>query len=236
MYKRVILKLSGEALSSGNTGNYDTSMIELLLGEIKQLISDGFEVSVVVGGGNYWRGAENPHVKRVKSDYIGMIATAMNALYISDYCEKLDIDNAVMSPMVIGSLFEPFNAKNAIKHLKDKKLVILSCGTGHPFFSTDTSTALYGSQIEADAILMLKSGVDGVYTDDPKKNRNARFIPKMTYDEVLKNDVINVFDKAVCTICMQSQIPTVVLGFGFGNITKAIRGEKIGTIVNSGLV
>lgn len=231
MYKRVMLKISGEALA-GEIGGYDRELIETLGREVGALAADGIQAAMVTGGGNFWRGARSDdRVVRTNSDCIGMLATAMNAVYISDCFETMGIKTEIMSPVPIGNVFTPFSRQKALAALDEGKTLIFAFGTGHPYFSTDTSCALYGSEIDADVILALKSGVDGVYTKDPVKYpEEAVFIESITYDEVIADSGINVIDKAAACICRESGLKTIVLGFEKGNIIKAARGDKIGTL------
>lgn len=231
MYQRVIIKISGEALADSEGKGYNRALIESIGEEVRTLVKSGVQPAIVTGAGNYWRGARSDHrVHRVNSDNMGMLATAMNALYIADCFETMGIDVCVMSSIQIGGVFEMFHRQKAIQALKDGRVLIFAYGTGHPYFSTDTSTALYGSEIDAEAVLALKFGVDGVYTKDPKKFDDAKLIEQITYDEIIANNDINVMDKAAACICRESGLKTIVFAFAQGNILKAAAGEKIGTL------
>ena len=231
MYKRVILKLSGEALAGDTTQAFDNKTINGFILQIKEIIKKGVEVCVVVGGGNFWRGrSANEAMDRTKADQIGMMATIMNAIYLSDSFAQNDIESVVMTPFVVGAMTEQFNKQTALKHLQNKKVLIFAGGIGHPFFSTDTVTALRACELEADAILFAKS-IDGVYDKDPAKHCDAKKFDEIPCKDIVEKN-LQVIDIAAANLCYEHKIPVIIFGLLEENsIIKAGTGEKIGTIV-----
>jgi len=232
-FKRVILKLSGEALrEEGSRDNISPEIVSGIATQIKDANAAGIEIGIVVGGGNFWRGASASHrgMDRATADYMGMLATVINACALQETLEKLGQPTRVCSAIEVSQICEPFIRRRAIRHLEKGRVTILAGGTGNPFFSTDTCAALRASEIGAD--LMIKATkVDGVYTDDPKKNPDAQMIEKLTYHEVLQKN-LKVMDPAAVSLCWENKIPIVVLNiFVDGNISRAFRGEKVGTII-----
>lgn len=231
MHKRVILKLSGEALSGDTDKAFDNQTINNFVLQIKQVIEKGVELCIVVGGGNFWRGrSANEKMDRTKADQIGMMATIMNAIYLSDSLAQNDIKSVVMTPFVVGAMTEQFNKQSALKHLKHKKVLIFAGGIGHPFFSTDTITALRACELEADAILFAKS-IDGVYDKDPAKYSDAKKFDEIPCKDIVEKN-LQVIDIAAASLCYEHKIPVIIFGLLEENsIVKASIGEKIGTIV-----
>ncbi len=231
MYKRVILKLSGEALAGDTDKAFDNNTINSFVLQIKEIINKGIEVCVVVGGGNFWRGrSANEAMDRTKADQIGMMATIMNAIYLSDSFKQNDIDTVVMTPFSVGSMTEQFNKQIALNYLSNKKVLIFAGGIGHPFFSTDTITALRACELEADAILFAKS-IDGVYDKDPARYNDAKKFDEIPCKDIVEKN-LQVIDIAAASLCYEHKIPVIIFGLLEKNsIVRASLGEKIGTIV-----
>ena len=235
-YKRVLLKISGEALLGAQQFGIDKVPVEMMCNEIKSLLDNKVQVAVVVGGGNIFRGMKNSAalgMDRASGDYVGMLATVMNALTIQSGLKKMGVDCRVQTAIAMNQIAEPYIRLRAIRHLEKGRVVIFAAGTGNPFFTTDTAAALRASEINAEIMLMAKNGVDGVYTDDPKTNPDAKLIKEMTYDEIIKND-LKVMDTAACDLCKQNKIPIAVFDFkAEGSMAKIVYGEKIGTHIES---
>lgn len=232
MYKRVLLKLSGEALSA-NGNSFDPDILKNLASEIKEVHAMGVEVAIVVGGGNFIRGkmAEQLGIDRVQADYMGMLGTMINALAIQGALEQQEVPTRVQSAIEMSKIAEPFIVRRATRHLEKGRVVIFGAGTGSPYFSTDTTAALRASEIKADVILMAKNGVDGVYTADPKKDPSAVRYDSLTYMEVIQKG-LQVMDTTATSMCMDNNIDLVVFNMNQGgNIKKAVLQENIGTIV-----
>ena len=231
MYKRVLLKLSGEALAGDGEAPFDNNIISEIVSQIKFIIKKGGQVSLVIGGGNFWRGrSANPKMDRCKADQIGMLATVMNAVYVADFLKQKGLSSVVMTPFTIGTMTELFSKDLALKYLSENKIIIFAGGIGHPFFSTDTVTALRASELQADAILYAKS-IDGVYNDDPAKNPDAVKYDKIRCKEIIEKN-LKVIDIAAANLCFEQSIPVVIFGLLEDNcIVKAAMGEKIGTLV-----
>ncbi|MDD6259407.1 MAG: UMP kinase [Erysipelotrichaceae bacterium] len=233
MYKRVLLKLSGEALS-GNEKNFDPDILHNLAVEIKEAQSLGIQIAIVVGGGNFIRGktVTDIGIDRVQGDYMGMLATIINALAIQSALEGVGVDTRVQTSIEMPKVAEPFIQRRAVRHLEKGRVVIFGGGTGSPYFSTDTTAALRASEIKADVILMAKNGVDGVYSADPKKDPNAVRYDNLTYMDLL-NKGLQVMDSTATSMCMDNNMELMVFNMNEqGNIVKAMKGEKIGTIIN----
>lgn len=233
MYKRVLLKLSGEALS-GNEKNFDPDILHNLAVEIKEAQSLGIQIAIVVGGGNFIRGktVTDIGIDRVQGDYMGMLATIINALAIQSALEGVGVDTRVQTSIEMPKVAEPFIQRRAVRHLEKGRVVIFGGGTGSPYFSTDTTAALRASEIKADVILMAKNGVDGVYSADPKKDKNAVRYDHLTYMDLL-NKGLQVMDSTATSMCMDNNMELMVFNMNEqGNIVKAMKGEKIGTIIN----
>ena len=230
--RRVLLKLSGEAFGGGEVGvNPD------VVGSIAKEIAEGAkkaEVAIVVGGGNFFRGAElsNRGMDRARADYMGMLGTVMNALALQDFLEQADVDTRVQSAISMAQVAEAYIPLRAIRHLEKQRVVIFGAGAGMPYFSTDTVSAQRALEIKADEVLVAKNGVDGVYTDDPKRNPDAELIESISYHDALVRE-LKVVDATAFSLCMDNQMPMRVFGMNTpGNITAAIAGEQIGTRVN----
>lgn len=231
-YKRILLKLSGESLSGSKGTGIDFEKVLDVCREIAEVAAKGIEVAIVVGGGNFWRGRSNQQMDRCTSDYIGMLGTTMNALAIGDAFKQLGQPVRVQTGVEMRQIAEYYIKDRAIKHLTNKRVVVFGCGTGSPFFSTDTAAALRAAEISADAVLKA-TNVDGIYTKDPKKHEDAEKITEITYMEVL-NKKLNVMDTTATTLCMNNNIPIIVFDINEkGNLKKVVEGKKIGTIVES---
>jgi uridylate kinase len=232
--KRVLLKLSGEVFGGGKIG-IDPDVVNGIAKQIAAAVSDGVEVAIVVGGGNFFRGAELSQrgMERSRADYIGMLGTVMNSLALQDFCEKQGVDTRVQSAITMGQVAEPYIPRKAIRHLEKGRVVIFGAGAGMPYFSTDTVSAQRALEIKADAVLMSKSGVDGVYSADPRTDPDARKYDELTFDDALRMG-LKVVDAAAFALCMENDLPMIVFGMeGEGNIARVLRGEKIGTLVHA---
>ena len=231
-YKRVMLKLSGEALAGENGFGIDFNIAMNIAKAVKELVDMGIEVGAVVGGGNIWRGRSGEGMDRTTADYMGMLATSINALALQDSLESLGVDTRVQTAIEMKEIAEPYIRRRAMRHLEKGRVVIFGAGTGNPYFSTDTTAALRAAEIEADVILLAKK-VDGVYDKDPHKYSDAKKYDTLTYIEVLEKG-LQVMDSTATSLCMDNNIPILVFGLEEpGNIKKAISGEKIGTLVSS---
>lgn len=234
-YKRVIIKLSGEALAGEIGYGLESNTLNTLAEQVAEISALGVEVACVVGGGNIWRGIAGAKrgIDRATADYMGMLATVINALALQDVLEKHDVDTRVMSAIEMREVAEPYIKRRAIRHLEKGRVVIFAAGTGNPFFSTDTTAALRAAEIEAEAILMAKK-VDGVYDCDPKTHPEAQRFETLTSLEVL-NRGLKVMDSTAISLCMDNNIPIQVFNITEkGNMMKAVLGEKIGTLVGTG--
>lgn len=232
-YKRVVLKLSGEALAGEQGFGLSPEIIMSVAEQVKEVVDLGVEVAVVVGGGNIWRGKVGSEMgmDRATADYMGMLATVMNSLALQDSLEKSGVETRVQSSIEMRQVAEPYIRRKAIRHLEKKRVVIFAAGTGNPYFSTDTTAALRAAEIEADVILMGKNNVDGVYSADPKTNNDAVKYEKLTFLEVIQQG-LQVMDSTASTLCMDNDIPLIVFSImENGNIKRAVLGDKIGTIV-----
>ncbi|MDO4203160.1 MAG: UMP kinase [Selenomonadaceae bacterium] len=232
-YKRVVLKLSGESMAGEEKFGINPAVVEELAKQVKLVQEQGIEVTVVVGGGNIWRGLAGSAkgMERAAADYMGMLATVMNAVALQDALEKLGVDTRVQSAIEMREVAEPYIRRKAVRHLEKNRVVIFAAGTGNPYFSTDTTAALRAAEINADVILMAKKGVDGVYDDDPKKNPNAKKFETLEYIEVLQRG-LQVMDSTAISLCMDNKIQIVVFNVDkYENILKAAVGEPIGTTV-----
>ncbi|MGE7020341.1 UMP kinase [Solibacillus cecembensis] len=232
-YKRVVIKLSGEALAGDLGFGFSPEVIKSIAGEIKDVIDLGVEVALVVGGGNIWRGKIGAEMgmERANADYMGMLGTVMNALALQDSLENLGVPTRVQSSIVMTQVAEPYIRRKAVRHLEKARVVIFAAGTGNPYFSTDTTAALRAAEINADAILMAKNNVDGVYSADPKLDPTAVKYDTLTYLDVIQQG-LQVMDSTASTLCMDNDIKLVVFNLSDqGNIKRAVMGEKIGTVV-----
>ena len=231
-YKRILIKLSGESLAGDKKTGIDFDKVLEICSEIKEIAAKGVEVAIVVGGGNFWRGRSNQQMDRCTSDYIGMLGTTMNALAIGDAFKQLNQDVRVQTGVEMRQIAEYYIKDRAIKHLTKNRVVVFGCGTGSPFFSTDTAAALRAAEIDAEAVLKA-TNVDGIYTKDPKKHDDAEKIDRITYLEVL-NKKLNVMDTTATSLCMDNNIPIIVFDINEkGNLKKLIDGKEIGTIVEN---
>jgi len=231
---RVVLKLSGEVFGGGKLG-IDPDVVNRMAKQIAEAALAGVQVAIVVGGGNFFRGAELSQrgMDRARADYIGMLGTVMNCLALQDFCEKQGVETRVQSAITMGQVAEPYIPRKAIRHLEKGRVVIFGAGAGLPYFSTDTVSAQRALEINADAVLMSKSGVDGVYSDDPNANPDAERFEHIAYSEVLARG-LKVADAAAFALCMENKLPMIVFGMqGDGDIARVLRGEKIGTLVHA---
>ncbi len=229
-YKRVLLKLSGEVLAGGKGHGIDFETALSLANEIKECVNLGYEISIVVGGGNFWRGKSNEYMDRATSDYIGMLGTVMNALALGDVFKQLDVPVRVQTGVEMRQIAEFYIKDRAIRHLEKGRVVIFGCGTGSPFFSTDTAAALRAAEINAD-VLIKATKVDGVYDKDPKKHEDAKKYDKITYIDVL-NKKLNVMDSTAISLCMEENIPIIVFNIlKKGNLKEVLKNQSIATII-----
>nr|WP_207652838.1 UMP kinase [Anaeromicrobium sediminis] len=229
-YKRIILKLSGEALAGENGFGIDGNTVSAIAKQVKELQELGVEVAIVVGGGNFWRGRTGEGMDRTTADYMGMLATVINALALQDALEGIDVLTRVQTAIEMRQIAEPYIRRKAVRHLEKARVVIFASGTGNPYFSTDTTAALRAAEIEAEVILLAKK-VDGVYDSDPNINKDAKKFDELSYIDVL-NKGLGVMDSTATSLCMDNKIPILVFGLNEPeNIKKAILGEQIGTCV-----
>ena len=232
-YKRIVLKLSGESLAGDQGFGINPIVVEDIAVQIREIRKAGIDCAVVVGGGNIWRGLAGSAkgMDRATADYMGMLATVMNALALQDALEKANVDSRVQSAIDMRSVAEPYIRRKAIRHMEKGRVVIFAAGTGNPYFSTDTTAALRAAEIEADVILMGKKNTDGVYDSDPNKNPDAKKFDELDYIEVLQRG-LQVMDSTATSLCMDNKIPIVVFNIDHHeNILKAAMGENIGTTV-----
>lgn len=232
-YRRIILKLSGEALGGQKGNGIEPTIVQSVAKQIKEIVELGVEVAVVVGGGNIWRGKVGSEMgmDRASADYMGMLATVMNSLALQDSLEMIDIPTRVQTSIEMRQVAEPYIRRKAIRHLEKKRVVIFAAGTGNPYFSTDTTAALRAAEIDAEVILMAKNDVDGVYSDDPKINKDAKKYDNITYMEML-NKGLGIMDSTASSLCMDNEIPLIVFSImEEGNIKKVVQGHSIGTTI-----
>ena len=230
-YKRVLLKLSGEALAGSKGNGVDAKTVGEICDKIKEIVDLGVKVGIVVGGGNFWRGRNGHQMERTTADYMGMLATAMNGLALQDALEARGVYSRVQTSIEMREIAEPFIQRKAMKHLEKGRVVIFACGTGHPYFTTDTAAALRATEMNAEVILLGKS-IDAVYSADPKLDPNATKIEEISYIDVLNKD-LKVMDSTATAMCRDNNIPLLVFGIADPqNIVRAVKGEKIGTIVS----
>ena len=230
-YKRVMLKLSGEALAGENGFGIDFNIAMNIAKAVKELVDMGIEVGAVVGGGNIWRGRSGEGMDRTTADYMGMLATSINALALQDSLESLGVDTRVQTAIEMKEIAEPYIRRRAMRHLEKGRVVIFGAGTGNPYFSTDTAAALRAAEIEADVILLAKK-IDGVYNKDPHKYDDAKKYDELSYIEVLEQG-LQVMDSTATSLCMDNNIPILVFALDNPeNIKRVVLGENIGTIVS----
>ena len=233
-YKRVLLKLSGEVFGGNKGIGVDPDVLADVAKQIADVVRSGVEIAIVVGGGNFFRGAELSErgMERSRADYMGMLGTVMNCLALQDFLEKEGVDTRVQTAITMGQVAEPYVPRRAIRHLEKGRVVIFGAGAGMPFFTTDTVAAQRALEIGAGALLLAKSGVDGVYNADPRKDPSATKFDAISYDEVLQKSLA-VADAAAFSLCRENSLPIVVFDLMTnGNIGRAVRGEKIGTLVS----
>ena len=232
-YKRVLIKISGEALAAGNKTGYDFEFVSKVCNTVKKCVELGAQVGIVVGGGNFWRGVKDGagHVERVSADRMGMLATAMNCLAVCDVFNQMGAKAKVMTAVDIQGVGERYDTKKAIEYMEEGTIVLFGCGSGMPFFSTDTAAALRAVEIHADALLLAKN-VDGVYSADPVKDPNAYRFDEISYDEVLARR-LQVMDSTATSLAMDNDLPVIVFALADPeNIGRVLDGEKLGTIVS----
>ncbi len=232
-YKRIVLKLSGEALAGEQGYGIDPTVIQSIAEQIKEIVSLDVEVAIIVGGGNIWRGMAGSAkgMDRATADYMGMLATVMNSLALQDSLENIDVPTRVQTSIEMRQVAEPYIRRRAIRHLEKSRVVIFAGGTGNPYFSTDTTAALRAAEIEAEVILMAKNKVDGVYSADPSIDKTAKKYETLSYLDVLKEGLA-VMDSTASSLCMDNDIPLIVFSImEEGNIKRAVLGENIGTFV-----
>ncbi len=233
-YKRVLLKLSGEVFGGAKGIGVDPDVVHDVAVQIADVVRSGTEMAIVVGGGNYFRGAELQQrgMDRARADYMGMLGTVMNCLALQDFLEKEGIETRVQTAITMGQVAEPYVPRRAIRHLEKGRVVIFGAGAGMPFFTTDTVAAQRALEIGSDALLLAKSGVDGVYNADPRKDKSATKFEKISYDEVISKSLA-VADAAAFALCRENNLPIVVFDLKQnGNIKRAVKGESIGTLVS----
>jgi uridylate kinase len=233
-FSRILLKLSGEALMGPREYGLDLGTLERLAEEIAAVQARGVEVAVVVGAGNIYRGmaAAAQGMDRATADYAGMLATLLNALGLQDQLERLGADTRVQSALAVSEVAEPYIRRRAIRHLEKGRIVIFAAGTGNPFFTTDTAAALRALEIGAEAILMGKHGVEGVYDGDPREDAEARFLPELTHLEAIERG-LKVMDTTALSLCMDNELPIHVFALERGNILRLVAGERVGTIIST---
>ena len=233
-YKRVLLKLSGEVFGGEKGIGVDPDVVHDIANQIADVVRGGTEIAVVVGGGNYFRGAELQQrgMDRARADYMGMLGTVMNCLALQDFLEKEGIETRVQTAITMGQVAEPYVPRRAIRHLEKGRVVIFGAGAGMPFFTTDTVAAQRALEIGVQALLLAKSGVDGVYDADPRKDKSAKKYETVSYDEVLSKSLA-VADAAAFSLCRENKLPIVIFDLkNKGNIKRAVSGESVGTLVS----
>ena len=232
--RRVLLKLSGETFGGGDVG-LAADVVQRVAAEIAVAVRAGVQVAIVVGGGNFFRGAELSQrgLDRARADYMGMLGTVMNCLALQDFLEQAGVSTRVQTAIAMGQVAEPYIPLRAIRHLEKGRVVIFGAGAGMPYFSTDTVSAQRALECKCDVVLMSKSGVDGVYDSDPRTNPDARKLERVSFEDALRSG-LRVVDAAAFSLCMDNKLPMVVFGMeGDGNITRALLGERIGTLVSA---
>ncbi len=231
-YKRILIKLSGEALAGAQGHGLDEAVISRVVGQIEKIHNMGVEIALVIGGGNFWRGRQGKQMDRTTADHMGMLATVMNSLAMMDALEQRGIPTRVQTALIMTSVAEPYILRKALHHFEKGRIVIMACGTGNPYCSTDTAAAQRACEIQADVLMMAKN-IDGIYDSDPKLNPEACKYEHIKYIDVIKNG-IKAMDATAATMCMENDIP--VLAFGLDeedSLIKAVCGEKLGTIINN---
>ena len=227
-YKRVIIKISGEALAGDKGMGFDHAVVDRVVNQIKAVHDMGVEVGIVVGGGNFWRGRQGTEMERTTADHMGMLATVINALALQDALERKNVQTRVQTALTITRVAEPYILRKALSHLEKRRVVIFACGTGNPFFSTDTAVALRAAEINAEVILLAKN-VDGIYDSDPKTNPNAKKYKEIKYIDFISQG-LKAMDTAAVAICMENKTPILAFGLNEENsIARVVQGEEIGT-------
>ncbi len=234
VFRRVLLKLSGEALMGERDYGMDLPTIEAIAEEVAAVRSTGVEIAIVVGAGNIYRGmaAAAQGMDRATADYAGMLATLLNSLALQDALERAEAQTRVLSALVVSEVAEPYIRRRAIRHLEKGRVVIFAAGTGNPFFTTDTAAALRALEINAEAILMAKNGVKGVYDGDPREDPTAVFLPELTHLEAIERG-LKVMDSTALSLCMDNRLPIHVFELAEGNIKRVVTGERVGTIIST---
>jgi len=233
-FRRTLLKLSGEALLGERRYGIDPKTVDAIAAEVAAVREAGTDLAIVVGAGNIFRGmaAAAESMDRATADYAGMLATLLNALTLQDALERADVDTRVQSAITVSEVAEPYIRRRAIRHLEKGRVVIFAAGTGNPFFTTDTAAALRALEIGAEAILMAKNSVQGVYDSDPNENPDAQFIPELTHLEAIERG-LQVMDTTALSLCMDNRLPIYVFELAEGNIRRVAAGERVGTIINT---
>lgn len=230
-YKRVVIKISGEALAGPSGTGIDNQIVNRVVGQIKRVRELGVDVGIIIGGGNFWRGRQGVEMDRSTADHMGMLATVINALALQDALERNGVATRVQTALTITRVAEPYILRKALRHLEKGRVVIFACGTGNPYFSTDTGASLRAAEIGADVLLCAKN-IDGIYDSDPKKNPDAKKIEDISFIDVIKQG-IQVMDTTAVSLCMENNINIIVFGLDEENsIVRAATGEKIGTLVH----
>ena len=230
MYKRILVKLSGEALAGEKGFGIDTEVLTKVAEQLEEVYKTGVEMGIIIGAGNFWRGRQGTNMDRSTADHMGMLATVLNSLALQDVLERRGVPTRVQTALTITRVAEPYILRKALRHLEKKRIVIFGCGTGNPYFSTDTAAALRAAEIGAEAILLAKN-VDGIYDSDPKKNLDAKKFDEISYMQVIEKG-LSAMDTTAITLCMENKIPIVAFGLNEKNsIMRASQGEKIGTII-----
>lgn len=230
MYKRALIKLSGEALAGEAGFGIDAEKVHKVTEQIKKVVETGVQIGIVVGGGNFWRGRQGTDMDRTTADHMGMLATVINALALQDAFEKFGVPTRVQTALTITRVAEPYILGKALRHFDKGRVVIFACGTGNPYFSTDTGAALRAAEIQAD-VLMLAKNIDGIYDSDPRKNPNAKKYDKIAYIDFIKQG-LSAMDTTAVSLCMENKIPIVAFGLSEpDSIVRVINGEQMGTII-----
>lgn len=230
VYKRVIIKLSGEALAGESGNGINQKVLDSITNQISEVKNLGVEIGIIVGGGNFWRGRQGTQMDRSQADHMGMLATVMNALALQDALERKGTPTRVQTALTITRVAEPYILRKAMSHLSKGRVVIFACGTGNPYFTTDTAAALRAAEIGAEAILLAKN-VDGIYDSDPKLNPNAKKLNNVTYKDYIAQG-LKAMDTTAITICMENNIPVLAFGlFEENALLRAVSGENIGTLI-----
>lgn len=231
-YKRALIKLSGEALAGENGFGIDADALNNVIEQIKKAVSCGIQVGIVVGGGNFWRGRQGTDMDRTTADHMGMLATVINALALQDALEKKGVQTRVQTALTITRVAEPYILRKAIRHFEKGRVVIFACGTGNPYFSTDTGAALRAAEIQADVLMMAKN-IDGIYDSDPRKNPNAKKFDDLTYIDYIQKG-LTAMDTTAVSLCMDNGITIVAFGLKErDSIMRVLEGEKIGTTIHA---